>query len=796
MVEETRADATADPTAAPVRFPAVLGEWRLWVLMLVVVVLLAPVLFGDSTLFFRDLYRQYVGTARLLDAAVGGPLWDPLMHGGQPLLANPNRAILYPSRLLYLVMGPVAGLNWEIALHLLLAAAAGYLTARVMGLSGMAATVVGAVFCLAGVPLSLTNHQLRLLSYPWIGFALLAGSGLTTSPAKPVWLVVLAGCTLLQGLSGSVEAMIVTVVLVTGWQLAGAGGVGSRIRRAAGVFGCCLIGVAAAGIQVVPSAAMVARSMRPLTAGAESVLAWSVHPVRLLEFLYPGILGPVGTAVPAADYWGSRFVDFGFPYFLSLYVGLPALLLLVGGIVWGAETPVSRRHRLFLAGAVGLSVAASLGRHIPGVAVLMDHLGPLAVVRFPVKALLLASLPIALLAGVGAEGVITGDRRVRRTVLLSGIGVSGISLLLWSLTKYRGLDGSSWLSTVFDHAGETAAGGVAGASMHALIVGGLITLVVALGKRIGPVVRGSFVAGVLIVDLVVAGNPVLLRAPRSLLAGEPPLVSEIAVRLDGGRFFRDADPAMVHPRLERNHAAAGAAWWISVLDESLGAVYGLPMVYHGDEPLVSDRRMVSLTERIKRLPWARRLPVLAAAGATVVMTPRDPGVVELEHVATVGTQSDVEYRLYSNRRALTRAWFVDRSMTAATAAETLDLVCSDRFDPWREVVLETRTPVEGRGWMPAALMVAGEAEEFEIGAPTEGFLVFSEVWNPGWRIEVDGAEAPLLRANYAFSAVAVQEGRHLIRRIYRPVDVTLGLWLTIAALGVLVVVAWRTRTTG
>jgi hypothetical protein len=489
-------------------------------------------------------------------------------------------------------------------------------------------------------------------------------------------------------------------------------------------------------------------------------------------------------------------VDFGFPYLLGLYIGLPALLLLMGGVVAGVEEPMSRRRRLFLAGVVGLSVFASLGRHIPGGEFLVDHLGSLAVIRFPVKALLLGSLPIALLAAVGVERVIAGDRLVRRFLLPLGIGATGISLSLWLLTMYRGPGGIGWLGPLSEHAEETAIAGVAGALMHGVIAGGLTTLIIGLGRRIVPAARGLLLAGVLIADLVVAGDAMLLRAPRSLLAEEPPVVSQIRARLDGGRLFRDADPAVVHPRLEDNSAAAGAAWWISVLDESLATTYGLPMVFHSDEPLVSDRRMVALTERFKRMPWSRRAPLLNASRVRLVMTPQDLETEELEHVATVDTPSDVEYRLYRNRRMLPRAWFVDQSLSVRSGAEALDAVCGDRFDPVRQVVLEASEPVDFGRWIPAGLMIEGEAEEFEIGAPSDGFLVLSETWNPGWRVEVDGVQTRVLRANYAFSAVAVEKGRHVIRRVYRPVEVTTGLWLTIAALATLAVVVWRFRTTG
>jgi uncharacterized membrane protein YfhO len=47
-------------------------------------------------------------------------------------------------------------------------------------------------------------------------------------------------------------------------------------------------------------------------------------------------------------------------------------------------------------------------------------------------------------------------------------------------------------------------------------------------------------------------------------------------------------------------------------------------------------------------------------------------------------------------------------------------------------------------------------------------VVFAEHPYDGWTATVDGAAAPLLRADYLFTAVAVERGRHTIARRYFP----------------------------
>jgi hypothetical protein len=65
----------------------------------------------------------------------------------------------------------------------------------------------------------------------------------------------------------------------------------------------------------------------------------------------------------------------------------------------------------------------------------------------------------------------------------------------------------------------------------------------------------------------------------------------------------------------------------------------------------------------------------------------------------------------------------------------------------------------------------------------------TEAHHPWWRAEVDGAPAPVLRANMLFMAVRVGPGAHQIElRLTRPLIVAAADWLTsLSWLGLLAV---------
>ncbi len=61
----------------------------------------------------------------------------------------------------------------------------------------------------------------------------------------------------------------------------------------------------------------------------------------------------------------------------------------------------------------------------------------------------------------------------------------------------------------------------------------------------------------------------------------------------------------------------------------------------------------------------------------------------------------------------------------------------------------------------------------EAEAGDGGWLVLNDVWHKWWRCDVDGAPAPILRANVMFRAVKLKAGKHLVRFTFHPFE---GLW--------------------
>ncbi|MHB8381554.1 MAG: hypothetical protein ACYDC3_04330 [Candidatus Binataceae bacterium] len=74
------------------------------------------------------------------------PFWNPYKCGGMPSLANPQSHFLSPFLLLRVFLGPVAGLELEVPLHVSVAFAGAYVLARTVKCKPIAAVAAGIVF--------------------------------------------------------------------------------------------------------------------------------------------------------------------------------------------------------------------------------------------------------------------------------------------------------------------------------------------------------------------------------------------------------------------------------------------------------------------------------------------------------------------------------------------------------------------------------------------------------------------------------------------------------------------------
>ncbi|MEZ4767358.1 MAG: YfhO family protein [Caldilineales bacterium] len=149
-----------------------------------------------------------------------------------------------------------------------------------------------------------------------------------------------------------------------------------------------------------------------------------------------------------------------------------------------------------------------------------------------------------------------------------------------------------------------------------------------------------------------------------------------------------------------------------------------------------------------------------------------------------------DVKVYENLQPLPRAYLAGGVAVVEDDEAALAVLAAPDFDPARTTVL-LQSDVESLGPGGALDRLAGgevavtryAPEDVELRVHTEqpGLLVLADTWYPGWVAAVDGAPAPVLRADTLFRGVPVPAGEHMVAMQFRPASLRAGLLVTAAA---------------
>jgi hypothetical protein len=720
----------------------------------------------------------HVGVEAMVRAVTGGawPLWSAHVGFGQPLWADANNQVLYPFTLLHLVLRPWTVLALYSVAHLAGTAWGMRALGLRLGLSAPAAGAAAGLWLCAGPLLSLVGMPNQLGGAAWLPWAVLCGL-VAMREASARWAIGWGACVAAQVLAGSPETALMGLVAAAALCLGDRGaapGGGLRAALPVVIAGATALGLSAG--QWLPSLDAARESARAAMTSAERAY-WSVHPASLLELVWPLRLG----ALPLSA--GARRVLFEGrePFLASTYLGLAALPLAGGALA-------SRRARWARPlGAVGLlSVLVALGRFLPVHGLLTWLVPPLQLLRFPSKALVLAALCAALLAGLGLEDLIQARRR--RTVLetawwllaAAAAVAAGLALVPWDTGALDSPAGGSLLC--------------ARLSLAALLTGAAA----ALARRGADGMSGraaTLLASVLVADPLLAHLDLNRGAPRTLLTHRPEIVD--ALRRDGASRLHVYDylvPGASQALLGREQAyrlARAAEGWSTAGAHALAyrmylfpptaALWDLGGGFDVDVPRLAPPALGAMTDAVRAGTGEAhlRLLQLGAVSHTVSLHRPDP-----RWAAPVATGSSLYAEPVLVARvagSLPRAYCVGRARWVPREAHVLPALLDPSFDARHEVVL-----VGAPGPPPAAPfsgrcgVVARGANSVTVRAEMDGpgWLVVVETYDRSWTARAAGVPVALERANGAFRAARLPAGRHDVVFEYRPRAVSAGLAAT------------------
>ena len=177
-------------------------------------------------------------------------------------------------------------------------------------------------------------------------------------------------------------------------------------------------------------------------------------------------------------------------------------------------------------------------------------------------------------------------------------------------------------------------------------------------------------------------------------------------------------------------------------------------------------------------------PLVPLFGAPLVAANRDA------NVAPIARDGDV--RLYP-LPALPRVFWTPQSEVLPDEQAGPALVRAARGEV--AVLAEPLGALESRGQhAPVAasdVAIRTNSLQATLDAPDDGMAVVLDPWFPGWRATVDGAQVPLVRADYLFMAVPLRKGRHILNLVYFPDRLLPGIAIALLASALLLMLVRR-----
>lgn len=159
---------------------------------------------------------------------------------------------------------------------------------------------------------------------------------------------------------------------------------------------------------------------------------------------------------------------------------------------------------------------------------------------------------------------------------------------------------------------------------------------------------------------------------------------------------------------------------------------------------------------------------------------------------------DKEVKIYENRKALPRAYVVHEFKKVEDKDAALKALGDEGFDPRVVAIVEEDVPMPPKGTGASGTLDSTKVKitaydydrvEINVELPTDGMLVLTDAWYPGWRAYVDGVKSPTYRVNSVLRGVALTGGEHRVIFDYSPrsFKVATALFL-LSLLGVVILV--------
>lgn len=722
-----------------------------------------------------DTLRSFYPTRTLVTGSVKSgalPLWNPHSFSGNVLLGAYQSAVFFPLGFLFLLFSQIDAWSVIIILSPIFVSIFTYLFLRELKLTRKASFFGAITWAFSGIMIVWWEEMfMAVYSILTLPLVLLAIERLLKKTTVGPFILLVGGIAA-SVFSGWFQATFYLVTFSVVWVVFRllCQKKKSFMRFVFIVFGF-LTGALVSGIQLVPGLEAYVLSSRGTTDTKVMFEQFFAGLPQLVTFLAPDYFGNPATH----NYFGTSFY-----HEQVIWIGIPALIFVLYEMLHVFRAPgVSR---FFTTSAI---VTLSLGFSLPTSWALLYSLRlPLVSEMTPSRIFFLSGFCLSVLAAMGLDRFMKkGSWRPMAFVFL----VLAIAFA-----------GAAWFAYRYEVAMTYLRDIHAWVPIRNLIIPSMVFLVTIVAIILIKLKRKLATPGYVLLLVIAFGGTVyfaqkyLYFSDRAFTYPDVPVITELRKISGINRFWSIGEGTIV-----RNFA--------NVLGLSSPEGYESFNSKRYGELIFSSHRQGQFPSEVQRAdallyppkninelsgnPYTLRL--LSLLGVRYIAALPDTAIDKntLDSAGFSLAWTDGTYEIYRYDKALPRFFLAHRYIVETDGQKILDSIYDPKISLSETLVLEEELKnALISAQTPGTVSLVQYAPEkiiFKTSAPGDELLFLSDTYYPGWNATVDGRATPIYRADFAFRAVPVPKGDHVVTMEYQPTSLKIGALLS--ALGIVMV---------
>jgi hypothetical protein len=731
----------------------------------IVIIIFSGFIFSDSMLYSSDQLagldsKVFLRTA--MDTYHQFPFWFSPRLGGMPTVDALFGDAFYPIGIVMNALFSVPkAIGFKMIFHIFLAGLLFFLMLRRGFNIGMPLAFAGGVFYMLNPEFFshiYPGHDGKMYVIAWLPFVVWRLKKIADAPTQPA--TTLLGLAI--GISLITSHVQMNYFVLWGVFFYGCFAVLQRLirrERAAALrlgigVGCAIaIGLAIGFIQLFPPFMYVrdAFSVRGVDRGFEFASSWSLHWPEFLSLWVPEF----GNTLDY--YWSAN------PFKLnSEYAGGVVLVLAIMAVAWK-----SKPWRWFWLGIAAVAVLFSLGAHTPVFRIAYAIVPGVKKFRACSMIMFWFSFSTVLLAVLFLNDVLkvellalTGPQKKKRTrhlyialaaVIIAAVFFSMKDAVAGVFPFIADLDIKK--RQIFD--ANFSRNFVPMLWLWLLFAATALSLIIA-------VINGKIKPGAAVAIIFIMGSIDVLRVDAQF------------IKLINPKPYFYAEPALRTLQSEMARAPFRVFSLPGALTQNGEGIQGLEGVsgFHDNE-LRWYREFRG--DRDDRNYFENMVGFTANGEAYLKAENLDKGnaFLDVANAKYLLVRNGAELLAIQNRNALGRVSFAPR-FTVIDSSRLLPVLQNNGYDFRTTVALFQDPPLKPRA-LPSDSLIAKmppfsatwqrytpNNRVVRVIAPMDGFLRISEVYYPGWKVSIDGRPVPVCRADYAWMAVFLPKGEHVV----------------------------------